>query len=129
MQVCFGSSQPRDPEAYHPGLQMIDADPRLALSKQVAEHVRYLLADRGLAAGVTPLLHPDLHKQRVLYFGLSRLYWSAGRPGECNPSWLAQYHPESPEAQPLADPNALVISPPQSHAHQQHPRAKRRRDS
>ena len=107
----FGGRQPWDAAAYHTDLAAVDADPYLALTKQIVEHVKYLLANRGQASGIAPLLHPDLRFQRVLNFGLSREYWDAGRASECNPSWLAHYHPEAPEADPAADPEALVTNP------------------
>ncbi|KAK9845045.1 hypothetical protein WJX74_010014 [Apatococcus lobatus] len=111
--VHFGSSHPWGASAYHSELLAVDADPRLALTKQVVQHVHFLLANQGSAAGVAPLLHTDICKQRVLNFGLSRAYWGAGRPSECNPAWLAKYHPEALQAgQP--DAEALVIDVPAS---------------
>ena len=91
----------------------MDADPYLALTKQVVQHVQFLLANRGPAAGIASLLHPDFCKQRVLNFGLSRLYWAAGRASECNPAWLAEFHPEALQAE-QPDAEALVVVAPAS---------------
>lgn len=127
MQIQFGSSHPWDASAYHPELLAVDPDPHLALTKQIVQHVHFLLANKDSAAGVASLLHTDLRKQSVLNFALSRKYWAAGRLSECNSAWLAEWHPEALQAgQP--DAEALVTDAPASDLPEQAARAARKAD-
>lgn len=106
LQVKLGNDHPLTPEDYPYEWCDSQITAEIGLTLGVVKQAEYLLAGKAKAAGLAETLHHDLRLARVLYAGLSELYWTTGQPSLCHPSWLAFHHPEAAAPDTAADPNA-----------------------